>query len=140
MKLVFKILNYELYHIEDNLFLVATKYKRPNSNHFSRKALWIDNEGFCKLTFIDKDFNENIIPNYFFKRVHNFIHNYLAPFRVYDTVIYKDKLYTIVDTKGLAKINGEWKEVISYIEKFGKVKYHREKEDFINKFKLIERG
>lgn len=61
-------------------------------------------------------------------------------FKVDDTVVYKNKEYTVVDVSGLAKINGEWKEVISYIEKFGKVKFHREKEDFINKFKLIEKG
>ena len=133
MKLVFKVLNYELYHSEDDIFYLM-KLCVKGSN-YSEKVIWKD----LKLSIVDNT-SKRIIPNYVQKRAREVIPRFFRPFKVYDTVSYKDKDYTIVDVTGLAKINGEWKEVISYIEKFGKVKYHREKEDFINKFKLIERG
>ncbi len=133
MKLVFKVLNYELYHSEDDKFYLIRLAE--TGERYSKPVIWKDS----KLSFVDNK-EQIIIPSYVQKRAREVIPRFLKPFKVYDTVIYKDKLYTIVDSKGLAKINGEWKEVISYIEKFGKVKYHREKEDFINKFKLIERG
>ncbi len=133
MKLIFKVLNYELYHIKNNIFLLNRLSIKGWG--YSFHVLWKDN----KLSFINNE-NKLVIPQYVQKRAKETIYKFFKPFKVYDTVIYKDKLYTIVDTNGLAKINGEWKEVISYIEKFGKVKFHREKQDFIDKFKLIERG
>lgn len=133
MKLILRVLNYEVYHIEDNIFLVASKYKKAGFTSISKKAKWVND----KLVFIDKDFDSSKIPYYFFKRLKEFIPNFLEPFHVYDAVVYKDKEYTIVDTKGKIKIGKEWVDAISYIEKYGKVRFHREKQDFINKFKLL---
>lgn len=133
MNLILTIINYELYHIEDNLFLVATKYLRSSDKQIAKKARWINN----KLVFIDTEFNSSVIPYYFFKRIREFIPNFLEPFHIYDSVVYKDKEYTIVDVKGRAKINDKWVDVISYIPKFGKIKCHREKQEFISKFKKI---
>lgn len=133
MKLVFKVLNYELYHSEGDIFYLMRLAE--TGERYSKPAIWKD----LKLSFID-NVEKVVIPRYVQKRAREVIPRFFRPFKIYDTVEYKDKEYTIVDNTGLAKINGEWKEVISYITKFGKVKYHREKEDFINKFKLIERG
>jgi len=133
MKLVFKILNYELYHSDNDRFYLMRLAEK--GERYSKPAIWND----LKLSFIDNK-EQLIIRSYVQKRAREVIPRFFRPFKVYDTVSYKDKDYTVVDVTGLAKINGEWKEVISYIEKFGKVKYHREKEDFINKFKLIEKG
>lgn len=133
MKLVFKILNYELHHSEEDIFYLMKLCVK--GDNYSEKVIWKD----LKLSIVDNS-NKRIIPTYVQRRAKQVIPRFLKPFKIYDTVEYKNKDYTIVDVNGLAKINGEWKEVISYIEKFGKVKYHREKEDFINKFKLIERG
>ena len=130
MNLVFKVLNYELYHSEDNVFVLVKSSLREWG--YSFRVLWEDN----KLYFVN-DENKLDIPKYVQKRAREVIPKFFKPFKIYDTVVYKDKEYTIIDTNGKAKINGEWKDVISYIAKFGKVKYHREKEDFISKFKLI---
>jgi len=132
MKLVFKVLNYELYHSEGDIFYLMRLAQ--TGELYSEKVVWRDKT----LYFANE--TKFSFPQYVQKRAREVIPRFFRPFKVYDTVSYKDKEYTVVDVTGLAKINGEWKEVISYIEKFGKVKYHREKEDFINKFKLIEKG
>jgi len=138
MKLILTFINFNLYHKEENIFVLETNYNRWNKTNWSRTIYWNNDEIVFKEVISEKDYKK--IPKYIIRKLEVFIPKYLSPFKVNDTVVYKNKEYTVVDVTGLAKINGEWKEVISYIEKFGKVKYHREKEDFIDKFKLIERG
>lgn len=132
MILIFKVINFELYHIENNTFLLVSHYMNIGKKRFSEKVLWTNN----KLEFINNK-EGLIIPNYVVKRAKEKVPKFLEPFKKYDAVVYKDVEYIVVNTDSKMQINGEWKDCISYIRKYNKTIFHREKEDFIKKFKKI---